>query len=54
MGSQQRNVLLTTKLPIKSGGGYFMKGNIESENHYTKYMDKHTKSTKKKNKKRRK
>lgn len=52
MGSQQRNVLLSTRLPIKSGGGYFMKSNTETENHYTKYMDNLKKKNNKKKKRR--
>lgn len=51
MGSQQRNVLLSTKLPIKSGGGYFMKGKTESENHYVKYQNNQNKNAKKGKKK---
>lgn len=59
MGSQQRNINLQTKLPIKSGGGYYMNNSqvIKTEfNPYQKYMDGNIKtksgSKKKKGKKR--
>ncbi len=50
MGSQQRNVNLATKLPIKSRGSYFMNNNVSNNTEFNPY-EKYMVGIKKKNKK---